>query len=302
MKTLRRILCIALIGALPGLAAAQSIDELVDRGTEAGIDRTLLETVSERAEGAGLDVAETARLIEPGVALAEQGLPAQAVVQRALEGLAKNVPSEQITQVVDRLQQATERAGQAGDRWLERPEVQRMLGQDDAPAAEEGRRAVVEGLAQAYVQSAPDEALEAALERMPAELPPGRASAPAVGAALQVLADLPVSAEEPGLAAGLLVEALNTGFSASDLRRLPAALDVAQQRGEMPAEAVARGALSQMAEGTPAASVLENLFQGEVPGQPPGGTPPGLDRRPQDDDRGGPPDHVPGGGGGNEVL
>ncbi len=294
MRMLRTLfITLIMLYVLTPAVSAQSVDDLMERGRQAGMDVELLSALESRANAAGLDVAETARLIEPAVLLAEQQLPSRAVVQRALEGLAKQVPPDRIAEVLGRLQHASERAGERGGAWLERSDVREMLGvnarQDEARA----RSVVMEGLAQAYNREAPAEALDAALERIPQEVGPGRTSPAAVGAALQVLPDLAISAQEPNLAAGLLTQALNSGFAARDLRQLPAALEAAERRGEMPAEAAARGALSEMAMGTPAAMVLERLFQGQIPGQPPGGTPPGLDRRPGGGGQGGPPQGPP---------
>lgn len=289
-KTLVMVLVLLL---LPLTVAGQSVDELVERGKQAGMEAELLANLEQRSASAGLSVAETAQLIEPAVRLAEQELPATAVVQRALEGLARRVPHDRIVEVLGRLQDATERAGATGESWLARADVQAMFGEDAASGEGRARTAILEGLAQAYTRDVPAAALESALNRIPSHVEPGRTSPAAVGAALQVLADLSISSQTPDLAAGLLSQALNSGFAARDLRRLPGALEAAERRGDLPPEAAARGALAEMAMGTPAAHVLENLFQGQIPGQPPGGTPPGLDRRPGAEPPGGPPQGPP---------
>lgn len=293
MRCEKTLVIVLVLLLLPLTVAGQSVDELVERGKQAGMDAELLANLERRSAGAGLSVAETAQLIEPAVQLAEQELPATAVVQRALEGLARRVPHDRIVEVLGRLQDATERAGATGESWLARADVQAMFGEGVSPGESQARTAILEGLAQAYTRDVPAEALESALNRIPSHVEPGRTSPTAVGAALQVLADLSISSREPELAAGLLSQALNSGFAARDLRRLPGALEAAERRGDLPAEAAARGALAEMAMGTPAANVLENLFQGQIPGQPPGGTPPGLDRRPGAEPPGGPPQRPP---------
>jgi hypothetical protein len=77
----------------------------------------------------------------------------------------------------------------------------------------------------------------------------------------------------------MIVRSLKAGFDASELQKLPAAIKMAQQRGQLPAANVIEGISHQLNAGVPAQQILQNLFDGNIGGGPPGGTPPGLEKR-----------------------
>jgi len=121
------------------------------------------------------------------------------------------------------------------------------------------------------------------------------------------LPDLPGGGTTPETARQLLTSALNAGYSPESLRQLPSALKSAHRKSQRPVDVLADGATQAIAQGTPAAKVLANLFQGGMPG---GGPPTGVGNAPQGDGPGtgkppdtgppsntGPPDDPPGGGG-----
>lgn len=286
----------ALLGGLLGLALAssglaQDPGDLVTRGAAAGADVELLQELRTRAEGAGLGAEDVSALLRPAVSAAEAGRPSGLLIQKGLEGLSKGVPSVQIAQVLTVLEGAVERATGLVDPWLERPGVEGVLAgaAGAGGAGAEARARVVESVALALQVGASEEAIGTLLDRVPRGLRDGRVSALRLGVAAEVLAEIPVAAEDPAMAAEVVLEALNSGFGAAELRELPAAMQAAARRGELPAATVARGALSQMLDGLPAASVLENLFQGEFPGNAPFDLPPGLERLRE----GGPPGPPP---------
>lgn len=276
---------------LAGPAAAQTSAELVARGKAAGADPALLEQLRERALRAGLEEAAVVRLLAPGVGLAEAGLPSGMVLQKGLEGLSKRVPPPQIAQVLSRLADAVERAGGPVDAWLARPGVREALAPPPPGRARDRVRAtLVESAALALDQGAPEAAVQALLGRVPSGLQAPSVSAVGLGVALEVLAELPVVAADATLAAQLVLEALNSGFSPAELRELPGALRAAERRGQLPARAVAEGALVQLRGDIPATAVLQNLFQGNFPGKGPLELPPGLERaRERARERGPPP-------------
>ena len=296
--------------ALPLLAAAQpapSVEELVQRGRQAGVEADLLQAVRQRAARQRLTDAQVASLLQPPVELAEQGLPSRQVLRKALEGLSKQVPSNRVAGVLGRMQQHTGQAGKLVDPWLHRPEVARLVEQSGTPPEKaRARGLLVENLAQTLMQDVPEETIRTLLDALPAQLKRERVPAAEVGTALGILADLPTARDEPGATAQLITSALNAGFSQDELRRLPAAVQAAQQQGQVPAETVVREAASRMREGSPASDVLDGLFRGGRPnglpaqaGPPPGVGPPvdkpnGAggppdDKGPPGKDRGGPP-------------
>lgn len=273
---------LALLGMamLPFVALAQSPEELVRRGVAAGADAELLAELRDRAAGAGLDAAATARLLGPGVELAERELPSRAVLQKGLEGVSKGVPADRIAAVQERLQGAVERAAGLVDPWLERPGVRARLGGavEDADSEEGTRATVVEGVGLGLAQGAPEEALRALLDRLPEGVARERIAALEVAVGAEVMADLPLARTRPGLAAEVVANALDAGFGPAELRELPGAMQAAERRGELPADAVARAAIGGMQADLPARDVLDGLFQGGFPGDVPFELPPGLER------------------------
>jgi len=75
----------------------------------------------------------------------------------------------------------------------------------------------------------------------------------------------------------LLTAALNAGYDPESLRQLPSALQSARRKSKQPVDVLAEGAAQAMTRGTPAATVLQSLFRGAVPG---GGPPAGIGRGP----------------------
>lgn len=279
----------ALLLALALPAAGQSPDELMTRGAAAGADVELMRELVARAGDRGLDPEGTARLLTPVVAAAEAGLPSRSLALKALEGLSKGIPPGPIAGAMTSLRGAMERATTLVDPWMARPGVRdAVTAPEGTPGAGRGR--LVESVGLALQDGASEAALGELLDRIPRGLRAERVSALRLGVAAEVLAEIPVASESPGMGAELVLDALNSDFGAAELRELPAALDAAARRGELPAETVARGARAQMRGGLPAATVLQNLFRGEFPGNAPFDVPPGIERaRERGQGRGPPP-------------
>lgn len=269
-------------------ALAQEPSELVTRGAHAGADAALLRSVLSRAEDAGLDGEATASLLRPAVDAAEAGLPSELLLRKSLEGLSKRVPPERVGAVLADLRDALGRAASVVDPALARPPVRDVLATPDGDA--DTRAVLIESGALGLSRGASDEALRSLLDRLPAGAGERGPVDPAgLRVAMEVLADLSVADRSPRLAADLVLEALGSGFGPAELRELPGALEAAGRRGQLPAEAAARGAMSWMRSDVPASAVLQNLFSGEFPGKAPFDVPPGLDDARDRADRPGPP-------------
>lgn len=257
------LIILLLLTELP-VSAQHGIDELIRRGEAAGADVELLQTVDQRALERGLGVAQRSELLELGVVLAEQGLPADGVLQKTLEGLAKQIPQPHLTSVLSRMQHQTAEAGRIVDGWLQHPETRGMVGDLRSENAR-GRRILIENVAEALIHDVPRPFIDGLLDRVPAETPRGNISAAAVGAAIGALADLPSARNESQATIDLLVSALSAGYSGSEIRRLPLAMRAAEERGISRSEAASEAARA-MDRGTPADDVLRNLFGGAIPG------------------------------------
>jgi hypothetical protein len=278
---------------------------------EAAIDRTLLIRVSDRVAAHGLPPDQGAELLAPAVRLAEQDLPGELVLHKALEGLAKNVPPARIHSVLGQIEVNSEQSGRFVEAWMNRPEVQEALGGEDGRGNEASERATKRQLTESMVQARMNEVSHAVLEKLLTELPARTSRRPispgAVATILRVLPDLPADVRHNNSASALLTAALDAGYAAEAVRQLPSAMRTAIGQTRRPADALAHAATRQISRGAPAADVLGSLFRGHVPGGPPGARggeppvndPPGQGKSPEvGSDRGqGPPgDDRPGGG------
>jgi hypothetical protein len=318
-RLIQRILALSvLVGALLGAivlpVAAQdqpaSVEALTDRGVQAGLDRSQVQEVVRRARSAGLSQGATGDLLRPAIRLAEQGLPAEHVVNKTLEGLAKRVPSARMSPVLQELTTQTEQAGATVDAWLRRPDVRANIsGVEGGERGRAMRRQLIVNAAQAQQQGVPPAFVQSLLQDLPSAASGRSIPAGNVAAAVGILPDVPGATRGAASTRSLITAALDAGYDAESLRQLPAALQSARRSSQRPADRLARDAARAIAEGTPASDVLEGLFRGGGPGAgppsgragPPGGTPPGQGKPPgqggQPPGRGNPPDSPPGQGG-----
>lgn len=281
-----------LLAALAGLVLllplsasgqAQSVELLIEQGQQAGADGELMRTVADRAQRAGLSDEQTADLLAPVVTLAERDLPTSPLLSKTLEGVAKQVPPARLTSVLQTLQNSTQEAGTVVSTWLNGSDVQQLLG--EKKPSQRARNQLVTSITEAEQQNLPVSNIEQFLDNLPGAVERRPVSLPEISVAVSVLPDLPESNNNPQVAHELLSAAVAAGYDAESVRQLPAALSSARQETQQPAAAIARGAAQAIAHGTPAANVLRNLFQGNLPG----GGPPA-------DVGGGPPETPPGQG------
>jgi hypothetical protein len=284
------ILAVVVVGG-PHVVVGQEADvqALLERGRAGGADAEQLSTVVERARRAGLPPEATASLLRPTVELAQQDLPTSHLLSKTLEGIAKNVPLDRIQPVLQQYRGHTERAGQVVARWSQKAEVREFLGETESPpspSAQKNTRApLITAAAKAQQQGIPAENIEAFLNGLPSGVERRPVSTNEVSTALNVLPDLPKNGASPESASQLLTSALDAGYSAESLRQLPSALQSARRKSNQPVDVLAQGTAQAIARGTPAAQVLQTLFQGSFPG---GGPPAGVGN--------GPPGSTPGSG------
>jgi len=136
------------------------VQSLIDQGRTAGAEPTLLEAVASRAQNAGLSPEATADLLRPAVRLAEQDLPSTPLLNKALEGLAKQVPAQRMTPVLGQFRTHTEQAGALVSRWAQQEAVRRMFGSSDRPPSKAARDQLITNVAEARQQDLPLEHVE----------------------------------------------------------------------------------------------------------------------------------------------
>ncbi len=277
-------LALLLVGPVVGATAqpTPSVGQLVAEGSQAGVDPALMEQVVQRAERAGYTPDQTVQLLRPAVGLAQEQLPSAGVLQKALEGLAKQVPPPRIQPVLQRIQTSTQQAGALIRTWTQQPAVQAMMGDGAAPdpAAHDQ---LIRSAAQAQVQDVPADVVQQLLDALPTQTKRRPVAPDEVASTMQVLPELMGNGASPQTTIELLTNAVDAGYGPSNVRQLPTAVQAARQQNQRPTDVLVRNAARAIAQGTPAADVLGSLFDGGFPGGPPG-------------EVGGPPGNVPGQG------
>lgn len=211
-------------------------------------------------EPSGLDRAraalpeDAARRLERLVADARaEGLPAEPIVQKALEGTAKSVPPDRILGAVEQL--AT-RLGRA----------QRLLADGASPPPTD-----VSAVADALGRGVPEPAVRSVRDASPAGEP--------VALAVHTLADLMDRGVPTDQALQVLDAWRDRGGQAAELRELPAAVERLIREGVLPEQAAAavagamRSGRPPATAGPPQAGPPSGVLRGP-PGQPP--IPPGA--------------------------
>ncbi len=290
---------------------ADEYRQMLQRGVEAGMDADGLETVISRARDRQIGPEQLDQLLTPAISLAEADLPYHSVLQKAMEGMAKRVPPDNIRNVLNQMTEGLNRSATIIDDWMQQERVRSSVisalgDRDEQIVIRQLRNQLLENTSYALQQDIGEDAIRNFLSHVISENVIDQSGLSPVASAVRAFPDLPTSRDDPASSNIILIRALKSGFSAGEIQQLPDALRSAKFRSEMPAEHIARGMNRQMEEGVPSEHILKNLFQGNVRGGPPGFAPPGLggdgdegrgrgrDRRP-DEPPGGPPDDPPGG-------
>jgi hypothetical protein len=268
---------------------AQSLSDLIEQARSAGIEESQISELQNRAAARGISDEQLMDIMRPAITMAEQNLPHSMIFDKAFEGISKRVTVQQMRPVLNSIAESSAMAAQFVDVWVDKPEVSQMLNRagervDRGTFRNEMIKASSKGLMQNFNRDVMEEMLESVSQSSAME----RARPSGIVTAISILSDLPTAAQEPSETAQIVLRALEGGFDASDLQKLPGAMNMAQRRSQLPAQAVAEGLARQLQGGHPASQILQNLFNGEIGGGPPGNVPPGLNRE-RPGRRGGPP-------------
>lgn len=267
-----------------------SLDETIEQARSAGMDAEQIEELQNRATSRGVAEEQLSEVLRLAIEMREQNLPEQMILGKAMEGLSKGIPPDQLLSVLNNIGNQAGEAASVIDPWMERSDVQGAFGQAEGgpEAVANFRQKMIEASSKALSQGFRPGELSALLDDISDEALTNRENTQRVVTAVTILPDLPNSSDQPATSRALVMRAMKGGFGAGELQRLPAALNAAQMRGGLPASAVLEGVARQMDEGTPAQEILQNLFNGNPgTGGMPGNRPPGLDNRPDDSNRGG---------------
>ncbi|MEX2477576.1 MAG: hypothetical protein WD357_04005 [Gracilimonas sp.] len=296
MKTTNSIYKLTIKGVLlsvmlfvPAFASAQQseLSMLMQKADQLGIDKSYITRLQERAQENGISEQQLADILTPAVALAENDLPFDMILEKTSEGFAKRVPEQALINVLRGLQEATQKAVPLIDPWMKRASVQEMISRNQASDSEQGfRNDLLKNTGRALNQGVSEESVLSFIEELGSDEIMSNINSRDIVASMRIYPDLPTTADNSALSQQLVVRSLKGGFKSSDLEKLPSAMRMAQARGQLPAGNIVNGILEQLQVGSPAGDILQNLFDGNIGGGPPSGLP-------------GRPDNPAGRGGGN---
>ncbi|MDZ7660367.1 hypothetical protein [Fodinibius sp.] len=271
---------------IPDTASGQteSLDKLVERAGNAGIEQSVIDDLKARKEARGLSNQQLINMIEPAVQLAEDNLPANHVLQKALEGLSKGVPDARIVPYINRMTSATRQAAGVVDPWMEKPEVKQIMGGQNE-SSRSMRNRLVESSSRAITQNVSPENISQLLSDIGKKSVLSKTTGSNIVSAMDIVSDLPMQ-DQPELTRSFIVRALKGGFEAGEFQKLPMALNMAQKRSQIPASNIIQGVGNQLQKGVPAQDILQKLFDGNIGGGPPGNIPKGMEDNPGKGNRG----------------
>lgn len=271
-----------ILAVLPGVVQAQdaSLQEVMERARNQGVEQAQLQELQKRAHSRGLTDQQIIDILEPAIILAENNLPSDVVLQKALEGLSKGVPAARMMPVLKNMQEAMQQAGPMVESWAQRPGVRQMINKPSSGMSEQQfRNEMTKAASRGLVNNIPSDEILKLLDDIGSDDFGGDIQPSNVVASVGVFSELPTTPDQPDASRSLIVKSLKGGFKTAEIQRLPAAMKVAQQRSQLPAASVIEGVARQMKGGVPAKQILQNLFNGNIGGGPPGGTPPGLEKK-----------------------
>ena len=266
-------ICLLLFIPLGGKSQAQvvSVAEAIERAEKAGIDKQQLERIrnlaSENTSGA-----EIAKMIIPAAELAERGLPTEFLMQKMMEGFAKGVPSNRMMPLLELIYTHTPGAVALSEQWVENPDVKPFI---DAlgDGASRFKRYLTQANLKSLTRQIEAEQIEIVLNELGRPSVLEKTSPVVVAAAVGVLPDMPESVRKGNDIPSVIAKAVEGGFSASDIQKLPVAVNAAERRSQLPAASILNRMSDQIGHGIPANQVLQNLFNGNLNPGPPSGIP-----------------------------
>ncbi len=250
-------------------------DPVMKRAIDAGMDADQIERLISRAQGRNMTPEELHQILMSAISLAEMDLPYNMVMQKAAEGLAKQVSAPGILTVLDNMQSSMVHSADIVDPWIGRPEVQGLIEakkgvRTTVEAARLYRGMLLESVSYSLQNNADDSLLREFLDEVASIKNMEKGDLASIAAGLQALSEMPMTRDNPGLNARLLIGAMNAGFTASEIRELPHAMRSASFHSRLPMEKIAGSLELQLHENIPAVQIMDNLFQGIIGGGPPG--------------------------------
>jgi len=260
-------------------AQNNDLEQAMNQARQAGIEMAEIEQFRNRAVERGIIDDDIVRILDPAIKLAEQNLPHDIMIQKALEGFAKGIPAERIIPVLEGISGQVLQASEIVDPWMQRDRVRNFIANKGGGEQRFRNEMIKAGMKTMSQPDGPD-ILQNVLGNVEESGVLDKTDPPALISAINIMPDLPDAAGRPDQVSGLITEALNRGFRPNELQALPSAMQAAQRRSQLPAASVFEGITGQMRNGIPADQILQNLFNGNISAGPPGNIPRGLENRP----------------------
>lgn len=278
MKTKQRhirkvalLLGFALILLFPvKIFAQETLAGLLDQANASGIDQDRIAEMQNRVESRGLSEEEFMSILRPAIEMAGDNLPYEMIFEKVFEGLSKGVSVQRMSPVLSSIRENASRSAELVDPWMGRSEVDQFIERGDTRLSKsQYRNEMIKAGSKAIMQNVNEEVLVETLNSI-ADENMERVRPSGLLAAINILSDLPNGAASAAENARILLKALQSGFKAGDIQKLPAAMNMAQRRSQLPAAAVGEGLMQQLERGLPSERILQNMFNGEIGGGPPG--------------------------------
>jgi hypothetical protein len=270
---------LVLISSVMGVAQMRTQAELIAYAKSQGIEESRLISLQARIEERGMSEEALRAILTPAIEMAQNNLPYEMIFEKAFEGFSKGIPHQRILPVLESIKENAFKSSQIVDQWVARPEVDRMVARSRGEMnSARFRDEMVKAGTKAYSQNFSGEVLSQTLNSISERGILNNAQPSGILAAINIIGDLPQASENPGQASLIVLRALEGGFNANDMQKLPSAMNTASRRSQLPASAVAEGFGQQLQGGTPAAQILQNLFNGNIVGGPPTNRPYGVNR------------------------
>ena len=256
----------------------RSIQNTIELAKKQGISEQQLNSLIQRAHEKNMPDEAIVAMLRPAIEMASHNLPFNLVIRKSLEGIAKGVQPALIVKVEEKLQSNAQDAAQLTDAWLRKPAIQSMIVRSGEPQTGNAyRNKVLVAITGVLFQGTPRKELGQLLSDMAQNDVAALVNARQVPTAIGIFPDMPTSNDHPDVSRALIIEAIREHFTPDQIQQLPVAMASGAQMGRPAAEALSGILSKKMDNGAFAATVLQELFEGNFKGGPSNGIPPGLE-------------------------
>ncbi|MDR8391143.1 hypothetical protein NC796_08345 [Aliifodinibius sp. S!AR15-10] len=242
--------------------------ETINEAREAGIEVSMLNELSNRAEQNNLPDQTLVTILRSATELARNGLPYKQVFNKSYEGFAKGISPDRIESNVLTIQERTIRAADMIDSWLAE---NRDLPVQTASHTE-FRNELTVAISKVNENSASASAAKTILHSLSNRSLPPNVGLPELATAISTLSQM-TSVTPPWQADKIVIRALRSGLSVEKLQQLPSLIHHPLIQNGLPSEARITTIPGHLSGDFPFQSFPWNMNRGFPQPNPPKGTP-----------------------------